>query len=258
MPKQLTLPALDAAIEDAMRASIGRWGVLVPVVRDQDGAVIDGHVRVRLAEELGVAYPEQHVTVADADEAADLRRTLNADRRQLTDAQRRALVGDLREKGHSTRAIAGAVGASKSTVDRDIQRLSQAGQLDEPGTVRGLDGRERPARVERNAQEDDNLPPWTPELPAGQDRADAIAAQFDQRHATPAPPAPLLPPPADDGPEPRWRTAAGTVTVRTGGSIEAAFDALGSLALTRDDAQGLADVLAAAVCRADLVAPAPF
>lgn len=125
----------------------------------------------------------------------------------------------------------------------------------EPDTVRGLDGRERPARAVEREDQDDDLPPWEPALPAGQDRADDVLAAFDQKHAAPS--APVLPAPVDDGPEPWWRTGRGTVWVRRG-QIEAAFDALGSLALTRDEAHELADVFAAAVQRADLVAPAPF
>jgi transposase-like protein len=260
MSKTLTLPALAAAIEDAMRASIARWGVLVPVVRSRDGELLDGHVRVRIAEELGVPYPERHVAVADAEEAREVRRTLNADRRHLTEKQRQALVGDLREDGHSVRAIAGALGTSKSTVQRDVDRLSRAGQLNGSDTVRGLDGRERPSTrsvLDERPLQDEDLPPIDPGLPAGQDIADRIAADFDQRHAAPEPPEPLLPEPADDGPEPCWTIRAGTVTVRAG-RIEAAFRALGSLALTRDEAHELADVFAAAVRRADRSERVPF
>ncbi|MFE3461339.1 helix-turn-helix domain-containing protein [Nocardiopsis aegyptia] len=260
MPKTLTLPALAAAIEDAMRASIARWGVLVPVVRTRDGELLDGHVRVRLAEEMGVPYPERHVEVADAEEAREVRRTLNSDRRHLTEEQRRSLAGDLRKEGHSTRAIAGALGTSKSTVDRDLKELSRAGQLDAPDTVRGLDGRERPARAaapEHEGQDDVDLPPLDPGLPAGQDLADRIAARFDQHHAAPAPPEPLLPEPADDGPEPRWLTGRGTVTVRSG-RICAALDGLGALDMDRAEAHELSDVLAAAVRRADRSERPPF
>ncbi len=45
--------ALDAATESALRASIERFGVLVAVVHDQDGRILDGHHRSRLADELG-------------------------------------------------------------------------------------------------------------------------------------------------------------------------------------------------------------
>jgi ParB-like chromosome segregation protein Spo0J len=136
--------ALPAHIEDALRASIERFGVLVPVVRDQHGNVIDGHHRARLADSLGVKYRVDVVSVDDEDEAREIARTLNADRRQLTEEQRRQIVRVLREQGHSVRAIAGALGVGKSTVADDAAQLSAAGQLEQPDRVRGLDGKSRP------------------------------------------------------------------------------------------------------------------
>ena len=56
--------------------------------------------------------------------------------------QRREIVAALREQGHSLRAIAGAVGASKDTVARDAAGV--AGET--PAEVRGLDGKRYPAR----------------------------------------------------------------------------------------------------------------
>ena len=37
------LPPLDSATHDALRASIEKFGVLVPILLDQHGAVLDGH-----------------------------------------------------------------------------------------------------------------------------------------------------------------------------------------------------------------------
>lgn len=134
--------ALPPHIEDALRASMRRFGVIVPVVRDQDGRIIDGHHRVRLAEELGIAYPERHVTVADSDEAKEIARTLNADRRHLTDEQRRQVAVELRKGGHSIRAIAGALGVPPATAQRDTAGVSP----DTPdGRTRGADGKSYPA-----------------------------------------------------------------------------------------------------------------
>jgi hypothetical protein len=65
------MPALDPATEAALRASIERFGVLVPVVRDQHGRTIDGHHRARIADELGVAYPSDTVQVDDDDQARE-------------------------------------------------------------------------------------------------------------------------------------------------------------------------------------------
>src|SRR4051812_39932626 len=48
---------LEPATEAALRASIERFGVLVPVTFDQRGRILDGHHRWRMAAELGVDCP---------------------------------------------------------------------------------------------------------------------------------------------------------------------------------------------------------
>ena len=55
--------------------------------------------------------------------------TLNLDRRHLTAEQRREVVGSLHEEGHSLRAIAGALGVSKSQVEKDVKKVSTGGHL---------------------------------------------------------------------------------------------------------------------------------
>ena len=66
-------------------------------------------------------------------------------RRQLTANQRQGVIKNLREKGHSFRAIADMTGIPKSTVQRDADELAKSGQLEQPEKVQGKDGRERPA-----------------------------------------------------------------------------------------------------------------
>ena len=46
------MPALDADTESALRASIEKYGVLVPIVADHEGNVIDGHHRLKIANSL--------------------------------------------------------------------------------------------------------------------------------------------------------------------------------------------------------------
>ena len=196
------LPPLDEATEAALRDSIRRYGVLVPIVCDVEGNVIDGHHRLRILKELREAidedwvghnpplvavvapkgwqeeYPpsgrtsskwhKEHPSIwhrlerslgvdvyltnngnyleVDPYEPDNIIRTLNLDRRQLTAKQREAVIVHLRENGHSVRAIARAVGISKSQAERDAARLSRAGQLTTPDKVTGEDGRKRPAR----------------------------------------------------------------------------------------------------------------
>lgn len=145
-PFQL-FPQLPAAVEAALRESIQRFGVLVPVAVDQHGNVLDGHHRQRIAAELGVDCRMDVHQVADDDEAREIARTLNSDRRHLTEDQRREVVAALRGQGHSLRAIAGAVGVDQRTVQRDVDRSIAAGAaIEVPERVQRQGGGTYPAR----------------------------------------------------------------------------------------------------------------
>lgn len=149
---------LPRDIEDALRASIQRFGVLVPVVKDQDGRILDGHHRSRLAEEIGVEYRVDVRRVADEVEAREVARTLNADRRHLTAEQRKEVVAVLaaetvtvgREEvaKHSERAIAGALGVSRKTVQDDIAELATSSQLPRPAKTLGQDRKVRSKKTD--------------------------------------------------------------------------------------------------------------
>lgn len=138
-------PLLDPAVEDALRESIQRFGVLVPVIYDQHDRLLDGHNRKRIAEELEVEVPFHVVHVADDDQAEEIVKTINLDRRHLGPEQRREIVVALRNNGHSQRAVAEALGVGLGTVQRDEEQLTQAGQLDVPDRTVGRDGKSRPA-----------------------------------------------------------------------------------------------------------------
>lgn len=145
---------LAPPIEAALRASIYRFGVLVPVAKDQHGNILDGHQRARIADELGVKYPVNVIEVADEAEAREIARTLNEDRRPMAKEERLEVVKALREEGHSTTAIAGALGVNQSTVSRDVQAM-QSHNL--PLAVRGVDGKSYPARKTPKPPVEDTL-----------------------------------------------------------------------------------------------------
>lgn len=184
---------LPRHIEDALRASIKRFGVLVPVVKDQHGNLIDGHHRSRIADEEGVDYRVDMVHVKDADERREVALTLNADRRQLDPAQRREIVAELRSQGHSYRAIGGALGVGTATVHRDVRSSGVSDETPEqPVRVAGLDGKtyaptreSRPAVVaaknRREAERAQSALADIEELPAGRTldvkRAERIARE---------------------------------------------------------------------------------
>lgn len=147
--------ALPAHIEDALRASIQRFGVLVPVVKDQHGNIIDGHHRSRIADELGVKYRVDVVRVADEDEAREIARTLNSDRRHLSDEQRMAVAVKMRQEGRSLTQIGEALAHADGKYDRplhpqQVQRLLDKAaaftDVKAPDRVVGKDGKSQPAR----------------------------------------------------------------------------------------------------------------
>ncbi len=136
-------PVLDPAVEAALRESIRRFGVLVPIAVDQHNRMIDGHHRKQIADELGVKYAVNVHSVDDDDEYRELQRTLNLDRRQLDPEQRKRVEVALREDGHSLRAIAGAVGVSQVQVLEDLRTVKD---LTVPDRTIGLDGKSRPSK----------------------------------------------------------------------------------------------------------------
>lgn len=135
---------LDPATDAALTASIRLHGVIVPVVVTQHGDIVDGHQRARISEQEGRTYPTITIEVADEDEARAIARTLNEDRRPMAREQRLPIVAELREQGHSLRAIAGAVGVDPKTVRNDLASIGDDSPM--PERVRTSDGRTYPAR----------------------------------------------------------------------------------------------------------------
>ena len=95
-------------------------------------------------DDRSAAPREYEITVrgvADEDEAREIARTLNADRRHLTVEQRRPVVAALREEGHSVRAIAGALGVNRGSVEKDLRGVTVV----TPDRIEGQDGKSYPA-----------------------------------------------------------------------------------------------------------------
>lgn len=128
------MPPLSPEQYGALREDIARRGVLVPVVVDQHGRILDGHHRRAIADSLGVDCPVEVREVADDDAARDVALTLNLARRHLTREQRREMVAAEVEArpDDSDRAIARRFGCSPSTVG---SVRAQASNLDSDGPL---------------------------------------------------------------------------------------------------------------------------
>jgi len=94
-PYQL-LPRLSADEWSRLTDSIRERGVLVPVLVDEHGAVLDGHHRLLIAESLGIDCPRQTRSNLDEHEKRLLAVSLNVDRRQMSDTELTALGGRIK------------------------------------------------------------------------------------------------------------------------------------------------------------------
>jgi IS30 family transposase len=108
-----------------------------------DKQIIDGRNRYLACKIAGVKPQFTPVSLTERYDAYDYVVSQNIRRRQLTTEKRREVVKKLREQGKSIRDIALTMNATKSTVADDVGHLSDAGQLNEPEQIEGLDKKKR-------------------------------------------------------------------------------------------------------------------
>lgn len=143
------LPPLTDEEREALRESIATFGVLQPVIVDEVGAIIDGHHRAVIADELGIPYERTVLAGLSEEQKVEQALALNLGRRHLTLDQRTVLVTDLRSRGFSIRWISEASGIPRSTV----QRIASGVPDGTPEYVSGKDGKAYRARTPvRDAQ----------------------------------------------------------------------------------------------------------
>jgi ParB/RepB/Spo0J family partition protein len=133
-PYQL-LPPLSSGELDDLRASIKEKGVLVPIIFDQDGNVIDGHHRLMICNELGISDFPSVVRSYDSEEnrRSDAR-MLNIARRHLNQDQKRfVIIGELTDHPEdSNNSIAKRLGVSDTTVGK-IRKTLELDNVDRVG-----------------------------------------------------------------------------------------------------------------------------
>jgi N6-adenosine-specific RNA methylase IME4/ParB-like chromosome segregation protein Spo0J len=153
------LPPLDADAFESLKADILERGVLVPIERDDRGALLDGHHRVRALQELrsaGHPIAEPPVLIraglTEAEKRAHVR-SLNLHRRHLSAAQRRQVIAaQLADTpDDSDRVIARRLAVSHTTVATVRRRLGVlSGQLGQLRARRGADGKMRRLPMSRS------------------------------------------------------------------------------------------------------------
>jgi len=86
------LPPLLPDEFEALKASIAKQGIDVPIIVDQDGNVIDGYHRQRACDELGIFCPREVRHFESETDKLELVLRLNCGRRQLNRQQKRSVI----------------------------------------------------------------------------------------------------------------------------------------------------------------------
>lgn len=139
----------------ALHASLDEHGQRSPILVDERGVIIDGHHRVMWLTERGI---EPRYEVADDLSDEDKRKiavSLNVDRRQMTQAEKREAVAMLLKIApeRSDRQVAADVGVSPSTVGAVRAERELTGELSNLDSRVGADGKERPVTTRAHKRE---------------------------------------------------------------------------------------------------------
>ena len=108
-------PLTDEEYE-ALKASIAEKGLLVPITRDQSGAILDGHHRERACRELGIEPRYEVQYCADDSDRKVRALVMNLLRRHLSREQKAKAVAELRALGYTFERIAAETGMSYGAV----------------------------------------------------------------------------------------------------------------------------------------------
>lgn len=136
------MPPLSPEEYSELEASIKEHGIQVPILIDEDGVVIDGHHRQKIAQELGIRCPKRQVIDKTESEKRTLALSLNVHRRHLTREQKRALIAESikadpeltdREHARRTGAHHTTVGTVRSGLESNDEVAKLATRIDPRG-----------------------------------------------------------------------------------------------------------------------------
>src|SRR5699024_7578379 len=172
-------------------------GIQVPILIDEDGVVIDGHHRQKIAQELGIRCPKRQVIDKTESEKRTLALSLNVHRRHLTREQKRALIAEsikadpqLPDLQHAHRT-----GASDKTVTSVRRELEAHSEIPNDIPRVNARGQERPATYEREepAPKPEAEPPGGVERSTDEPDVQKVTGMDNKHYPRPEPKEPQKP-----------------------------------------------------------------
>ena len=152
------LPAHTQREIRALKADIEAVGLIDPIVADDNGNIIDGRLRARLCDELGIDWHRDcdvRFGLTNFDKVT-LRFRFNEFRRsnRMSKDERQKFVSTLIEASPelSDSQIAELARVSRSTVQNDRNELAKSGRLPERTSTVGMDGKRRKLPTKKRYQ----------------------------------------------------------------------------------------------------------
>jgi ParB-like chromosome segregation protein Spo0J len=140
-PKPYQFPEATEDEYESLKASIQAHGVLHPIIQDSKGKIIDGEIKKKICEELGIKKYPTEVLKVDAPTAEQMRLELNLCRKQVSLDNRRQLAR-LRlneDPEQSDRDIGRLCGLSHCTVAGIREGMVVRGQIVQVKVRKGKD-----------------------------------------------------------------------------------------------------------------------
>ncbi|MFZ1363067.1 MAG: ParB N-terminal domain-containing protein [Candidatus Nanopelagicales bacterium] len=146
-PTYQLLPPLREDEYAALRDDIEANGVQVPIVVDEDGAILDGHHRSAICAELDIPCPSVKQEGLSTFEKRNLALRLNLRRRHLTSEQKRQVLEELikADPEMSNRRAADAAGVDHKTAGSVRSELEGRGEIPHVKNLTDSKGRSQPA-----------------------------------------------------------------------------------------------------------------
>lgn len=146
-PFQL-MPDLPSWEFDALKESIRQHGVIIPIIKDESGTIIDGHHRDRACRELRIKnVPTITLAGLTEEQKRDHALILNLVRRKITRMQMREIIAaELRRTPDiSNQWLAEIVGSTDKTIQSVRKELIAASEIPMLDTFKAKDGKRYPA-----------------------------------------------------------------------------------------------------------------
>jgi ParB-like chromosome segregation protein Spo0J len=163
------LPDLTAEEYRQLKEDIAKRGIQIPVLIDEDGNVLDGHHRRRIADEMGIDCPHETRAGLTHAEKTELAVALNIARRHLTRDQKQAVLDKCLAAApeKSDREIAKATGVDHKTVGSRRKAWESVGEIPQQAKRTGKDGKKYQASRQKAATSPG--PPPKPKAPSAAD-----------------------------------------------------------------------------------------